>query len=210
MRRYLVLALVLTLGTAVSAGAQTAVGIKGGVAIANFSVTENGHPPETPYEARNGILLGGTVEIGLTPWLAVQVEGRYSQEGSRQTEMGTTASVRLAYLSFPVVAKARIANESSPVVPYLFAGAFVGFKTQCSVEVEGAISLDLACEELDVSPPSNDYGALFGGGVEVSAGQGALTLDGGYSLGRKNLADGLGVDAFSRVLAVTIGYKFIL
>jgi len=210
MRRCLVIALVLTLGTVASAGAQTAIGIKSGINIANFSVTESGHAPETPYEARKGILLGGTVEIGLTPWLAVQFEGRYSQEGSRQTEMGTTASVRLSYLSLPVVAKVRIANETSPVVPHVFAGAFLGFKTQCGVEAEGAISLDLACEDLDISPPSTDYGVLFGGGADVSTGPGALTLDVGYSLGLKNIADGPGVDGFSRVLAMAIGYKFIL
>jgi hypothetical protein len=192
MCRLLAIPLILTLFGVSSAAAQISIGVKGGVNISNVSVTESGGEPEVPFESRTGLLLGATAGVSVTPWLAVQLEGRYSQEGTQQTEDGVTATLRLSYLDFPLIAKLRIPTGESPVMPYLYAGGFLGFEVDCGVKTSGAVSLALDCDTAGVERQTNDYGAVFGAGTDVRLGPGAVTL------------------AYSRVFLFAAGYKLIL
>ena len=211
MHRFLAISLALTLAGASSAGAQIAIGIKGGANLSNVSVTANGAEPEVPYDSRTGMLLGASAGISVTPWLTVQLEGRYSQEGTQQTEDGVTASLRLSYLDLPLLAKVHIPTGASPLMPYLYAGGFVGFEVNCGLKTSGAVSVELDCETADVGRQSNDYGAVFGGGTDVRLGPGAVTLDIEYSLGLRNMAEDAAIgEAYSRVFAVAAGYRIIL
>jgi len=210
VHRLLSISLFLALAAASSAGAQIAVGIKGGLNLSDVSVTDNGGEPAVPYESRTGLLFGGTVGVAATPWLTVQLEGRHSREGTQQTEDGITASLRLSYLDVPLIAKFHIPTGESPVMPYLYAGGFVGFETGCGVKVSGAVSLELDCDTAEVDRESTDYGAVFGGGTDVRLGPGAVTLDIEYSYGLRNLATDPTGEAFSRVFLFAAGYKLVL
>jgi len=211
VHKLLSISLLLIFAGASSASAQIAIGIKGGANLSNFSVTEDGGEPELPYDSRTGFLLGATVGVTVTPWLAVQLEGRYSQKGTKQTENDVIASLRLSYIDVPLIAKAYIPTKGSPVMPYLYAGGFVGFETSCGLTTSGAVSVDLDCETADVGRQSNDYGVVFGGGTDVRLGPGAVTLDIEYSLGLRNLAEDQEIgEAYSRVFAFAAGYKLIL
>jgi opacity protein-like surface antigen len=211
VHRFLCISLALTLAGASSAGAQITIGIKGGANLSNFSATENGGEPEVPYDSRTGMLLGATAGISVTPWLTVQLEGRYSQEGTQQTEAGVTASLRLSYVDLPVLARVHIPTGASPVMPFLYAGGFVGFEVDCGLKTSGAVSLEVDCETADVGRQTNDYGVVFGGGTDVRLGPGAVTLDIEYSLGLRNMAEDPDTgEAYSRVFAFLAGYRFIL
>jgi hypothetical protein len=209
--KLLSIAIVLALGVAPAAAAQFTIGAKGGANFSNLSVTENGGDPEVPYGSRKGLLLGATAGLSVAPWLAFQLEGRYSQEGTQQTDDGITALLRLSYVDVPLVARVLIPTGESPVRPYLFAGGFVGFETDCGVKTSGAVSVELDCETADVGRQSTDYGVVFGAGTDVRLGPGAVTLDIEYSLGLRNMAAAQNSgEAHSRVFAFTAGYKLVL
>jgi opacity protein-like surface antigen len=209
--RLLLVTLMLTFAAVSSANAQISIGAKGGINVANFSVTENGGEPELPYDSRTGLLFGATVGVTVTPWLTVQLEGRYSQKGTKQTDNDVIVSLNLWYVDVPLVAKAYIPTNGSPVMPYLYVGGFMGFETGCGVTASGAVSLDLSCETADVGRQTNDYGVVFGGGTDVRLGPGAVTLDIEYSLGLRNLAEDPNTgEAHSRVFAFAAGYKLFL
>jgi hypothetical protein len=204
------MAVLCALTAATSSRAQVVVGFGGGANRSNFSVTEAGVAPAVPYDSRTGLVVSGLIGVRATPWLTVQLEARYSQEGTRQTEEGLTASLRLSYLHLPLVARFNVPGKDWPVRPFLGAGGFVGFETKCGLEASGALSLEIGCDAAEIDPPSTVYGVLFGGGADVPVGRGAVSLGIEYSLGLQNLADDPGVDGFSRVLGFVVGYRLEL
>lgn len=194
-----------------SASAQIAVGMKGGPNISNVSVTENGGPPEVPYDSRTGFLLGATVGTNVTPWLALQLEGRYTEAGTKQTEDGLTASLNLSYLGIPLTARALIPTGESPIKPYLYAGGFAGFEVDCGLSTSGVVSVSVDCETADVGHQTSDFGVLFGGGTDVRLGPGAITIDIEYLLGLRNVAEDQDAgEAYSRAFSVAAGYRLSL
>ncbi len=209
-RRIVISCTLFAVAAASSAGAQFVVGIEGGLNISNLTVTEDGQPPAIPYDSRTDVVVGAMAGFGVTPWLSVQLAGRYSREGTQQTEDELTASLRVSYLDLPLVAEARIPVGESPVVPHVFAGGFVQFETSCGVQIRGTVSLDLDCETADAERRSTDYGLVFGGGADVRLGPGAITLDVEYALGLRNMATDPAIEAKSRVLAFVAGYKLTL
>jgi hypothetical protein len=97
VRRLLLGIILLGLTAAVTspAAAQVAIGAKGGINFSDVSATDNGVSVEPPFESRTGLLVGASVGVNLTPWLALQLEGRYSQEGTQQEEAGVNILLRL-------------------------------------------------------------------------------------------------------------------
>ena len=200
------LVLAFIAGSISPATGQVAVGARGGVNFSNLNVTENGEAPEIPYESRTGLLLGATLGVNVTPWLALQLGGQYSQAGTSQDDGDVSGQLRLSYLDVPLVAKVYIPTKGSPVMPYLYAGGFVGFEVDCSLRLEGTVTVELDCETAGLEQETN-YGAVFGGGTDVRVGPGALTLDVEYALGLRNIADDPDVEAHSRVFSIAVGFK---
>jgi len=208
MRRPLAVAVMVALVAASSASAQLTVGVKGAANISSPQVTENGAAPAIPYRSRTGVTVGATAGLGVTPWLAIQLEGRYTQVGTRQVEAGVTGVLRVSYVEFPLVVRAAIPVRGSPLTPHLFAGGFVRFKTACDIRFSGAVSLNLDCGTADVGDlRSTDHGVVFGGGADVRLGPGEVTLDVEYALGLRNVALDPTAEVFSRVLVLNVGYR---
>ena len=203
------LVLAFTAGSISPATSQVAIGAKGGVNFSNLSVAENGEAPEIPYESRTGLLLGVTLGVNVTPWLVLQLGGQYSQAGTKQNEGDVSGLLRLSYLDVPLVAKVYIPTKGSPVMPYLYAGGFVGFEVDCSLRLEGTVTVELDCETVGMKRETN-YGAVFGGGTDVRVGPGAVTLDAEYAIGLRNIADDPGMEAHSRVFSIAVGFKVFL
>lgn len=203
----------LVAAAASPAAAQVAVGIKGGINSSDISATENGAAVDPPFESRSGLLLGASVGVTLTPWLALQLEGRYSQKGVQQEEAGVNILVRLSYVDVPLIAKFVIPTTGGPVSPYLYAGGVVAFEVACGLRAEAPaldLAMDLDCEEEGVDREKTDYGVVFGAGTDVRVGPGAFTLDVEYALGLRNLSTEAGADAKSRVFSVAAGYRVFL
>jgi opacity protein-like surface antigen len=212
VRRLLLGIILLGLTAAVTspAAAQVAIGAKGGINFSDFSATDNGVAVEPPFESRTGLLLGASVGVSVTPWLALQLEGRYSQEGTQQEEMGVNVLLRLSYVDVPLIAKFIIPTKGGPVSPYLYAGGIVGFEVACGLHAEVPaldLAMDLDCEEEGVDRKKTDYGLVFGAGTDVRLGPGAFTLDLEYAVGLRNLSTEAGSEAHSRVFSVAAGYR---
>ena len=208
MRRPLAVAGIITLVAASSASAQLAVGFRGAANVSSPRVTENGGAPAIPYRSRTGLTVGATADLGVTPWLAIQLEGRYTQLGTRQEEAGVTGVLRVSYVELPLVVRVALPVRESPLTPHLFAGGFVRFKTACDIRFSGTVSLDLDCGTAGVGDlRSHDLGVVFGGGADVRLGPGEVTLDVEYALGLRNVALDPTAEVFSRVLVVGAGYR---
>ena len=211
MHRSLAVTAILALGTASSASAQVAVGLRGAANVSSPRVTENGGAPAIPYRSRSGFTVGATAGLGVTRWLTIQIEGRYAELGTRQVDAGLTGVLRVSYVEVPLVARAAIPIGISGVTPHLYAGGFVRFKTACDIRFSGTASLDLDCGTADVGDlRSHDLGVVFGGGADVRLGPGDVTLDVEYALGLRNVALDPTAEVFSRVLVVGAGYRLAL
>ena len=208
MRRVLAVAGFLALGAASSVNAQLTVGLKGATNMSSPHVTENGGAPAIPYRSRAGLTVGATAALEVTPWLAVQLEGRYAQLGTRQVDAGVTGVLRLSYVEVPFVVRAVIPVRGVPVTPHLLAGGFLRVKTACDVRFRGAVSLDLGCGAAGVGDlRSTDHGVVVGGGADARLGPGEVTLDVEYALGLRNMSRDPAARVFSRVLVLGAGYR---
>ncbi len=215
MRRLLLGIILLGLTAVVTspAAAQVAIGAKGGINFSDISASDTGVAVEPPFESRTGLLLGASVGVNLTPWLALQLEGRYSQEGTQQEEDGVNILLRLSYIDVPLIARFIIPTKGGPVSPYLYAGGIIGFEVACGVHAEAPaldLALDLDCDEEGVTREKTDYGLVFGAGTDVRVGPGAFTLDVEYSLGLRNLSTEANSEAHSRVFSVAAGYRLFV
>jgi len=155
--------------------------------------------------------VGATAGLGVSPWLTIQLEGRYTQLGTRQVDAGLTGVLRVSYVEVPLVARVAIPVRGSPVTPHLFAGGFVRIKTACGIRFSGTASLDLDCGTADVGDLRlTEYGVAFGGGTDLRVGRGVVTLDVEYALGLRNIALDPAAEVFSRVFVVGAGYRITL
>ncbi len=82
--------------------------------------------------------------------------------------------------------------EGAPVVPRVYAGPSLAFELNCKLEAtEGGLSAEADCDSEEVGAPTNsvDYGVFFGGGLDIQAGPGVVTVDVLYNLGLGDIAD---------------------
>lgn len=183
---------VLLLGAAVATpragalGQDAALGIKGGVAIANASsdqfeftgLSGRRHPSGGVF-----LLLTGTERI------AVQSELLYAPKSLSVRAEGGTGRASTDYMEFPILLKFFLRDASRRVRPSLLAGGFIALETRCSVSGDAVgIGPDTECEDLLAGRGRTDAGLVLGAGVDIGVeGRLFLTLDGRYSAGLVNL-----------------------
>jgi hypothetical protein len=161
-------------------------------------------------ERRTAFHGGGLVGLGLSPALSLQSGLVYSQEGTgADLGGGVSGSVKVDYLTVPLEFKAGTTlSGTTPIRPYLLAGARVGFKTRCKVEASGgSASAEVDCDDpgLQLQLKSTDFGLNFGAGVEI----GRVTIGGRYTMGLTSIDDtGGSADVKNSVLAITGGFRF--
>jgi len=197
----LLIAGVLMLGWAGQADAMVGMhaGVKGGVNIANQSTDGT-----EAADSRNGMAIGGWVQMPVAPMFSVQPEAYFSMKGDSEESGGVTASINMDYLEVPVLAKATFGAPGSPISPSLFAGPSVGFNISSKAKVEG--SGTSADGEFDVkdATKSTDFGFVFGGAVEF----GNFGLDVRYSKGLTNVSDGGSGDIKNNVISILGSLRF--
>ncbi len=185
MKRLMLAALVvlfpLTSNTAQAQ--QWSFGTRGGMNIA-MSDTEG-----AVFTEQTGTLTGyhagifGTVDI--SRFFAVQTEVLYSRKGFAVGD-GQVA-LKLTYFELPIIMVLKLPARLSP---HAYLGIVLGLESGCSVTTS-AIE-DVNCEEAQEDAPRSrgaDSGVLFGGGVQLDAGPGALLLDVMYNLGLTDIAE---------------------
>ena len=95
-------------------------------------------------------------------------------------------------------------------------GSEIAIEASCSLTgTDGSVSVDVDCdsdglEEFGFETECTAFSLLFGGGLEVAAGPGALTFDGRYDLGLTNINASEGTDqleAKNRNIQISAGYQ---
>jgi len=162
---------------------------------------------ETTLKHKVGFIAGVFVAFNMGSVFTLQIEGLYTMKGVDGTyfdpDTSTTYNEKLAanYVEIPLLLKLRI---PTPLVsPFVFAGPAVGFKLSEKVTMLGETSTTAGLFK------NNDYGAIFGGGVNIGS---HFQIDLRYSMGLAkifNLDEGVTEpDVKNGVWSATIGIAF--
>jgi hypothetical protein len=201
------LATLLAAGVAQPISAQAKrprFGVVGGLNFAKWTGDDVGSGAET----RTGFHAGGVITVDLSPSLGIQSGLVYSQEGtSADFGGGVTGKIQMDYLQIPVYLKLQTTLQgSTPLRPHLYAGPALGVRVRCRVEASsGGTSASADCNDSGLDTKSTEFGAHFGGGVDI----GRFTIGGRYQLGLSSIDDsGADADVKNSVFAITAGYRF--
>jgi hypothetical protein len=201
------MALPLALLIAAPLQAQTTLGVKGGINIADVDTNIEDLPDV--LDSKTGFVGGGFVTLGLGSLFALQPELLYSQKGFGASEGELTAQLGTNYIEIPVLLKAQL--KLAMLRPAVYAGPVVSFETSCNLEVVG-VSFDCDDDEDFLDRKKTEWGAVFGANLDFILGPVILILDGRYQLGLTNLADVPDVDeeVKNRVWQIMAGIGFTL
>ena len=89
---------------------------------------------EQDTSTRTGLNVGGFASIPFNARFAFQPEVLYSQQGSKASEDGFEATLKLDYVNVPLLAKINLSSGQNPVS--LLVGPQIGFRTGAQVESE--------------------------------------------------------------------------
>ena len=184
MKNFVRVALPLALLIAGPLHAQTTLGVKGGINIADVDADVEGLPDV--IDSKTGFVGGAFASFGLGGLFAIQPELLYSQKGFEASEGDLSAQLGTNYFEIPVLLKAQF--NLAMLRPAVYAGPVVSFETGCTVSVLG-VSVDCDTDEGFVDRKKSDWGAVFGANVDLFVGPVMLLLDARYQLGLTNLAD---------------------
>lgn len=209
-------ALMLSILACAATSQSVTLGIKGG-----FNSSETDIPLSSLIERgrTSGLHIGGLAALNLSERFRLQLEVLYSEKGFRgdRREVDLHYEVEAGYIQIPLVARLRFPRLFGALgTPHLFAGPELSFETSCNVGGRsGETYLFYLCD----GPPVHfndrkklDVGMMFGVGVEVPAGAGAIQMDVAYDRGIRDLGNR---DAFPRpvrngTLMASVGYSITI
>lgn len=180
------LAIAGTLAVGRGAAAQAALGLRGGVNLADVTSNQFGFGGVSRRTAPVGgvfLSIAGSSSIGF------QAEALYAQKGFSALVEGGIATAKIAYIDVPVLVKVRLVGQDHRIRPSLFGGWFLGFEVSCSLS--GSLE-DIGgegdCDALLQRRGKLDGGFVFGAGAEVGlVDRTFLVFDARYAAGQLNL-----------------------
>lgn len=180
------LAIAFSLGSAGEVSAQIALGVRGGVNLADVTSNQFGFGGVSRRTAPVGgvfLSVAGTSSIGF------QAEALYAQKGFSALVEGGTATANIAYIDVPVLVKVRLVGQEHRIRPSLFGGWFLGFEISCSLSgALDSIGGEGDCDALLERRGLLDGGFVFGAGAEVGLiDRTFLVFDARYAAGQLNL-----------------------
>jgi hypothetical protein len=175
--------LIFTLSTPVYAQ-KTYVGIIGGPNFADLEINlKNGMPNDFDVASKTKFGIGALFGISFNKYLSLQLEPKYIGKGGLVTQTSTPdITIKSNQLDIPVILKAGIGEI---IRPYIFAGMYISFVLDASMEAE--VSGILLKGDLTQVLEQTEYGALFGAGINVPLWIGSAFIEGRYALGLTNL-----------------------
>jgi hypothetical protein len=181
MKKFLIVPLaVLFLAALLTQGASAAVGLKGGLALSNFTYSGEASPlPLTNLTAPVG---GIFFNLGLG-LVSIQPEILYVRMGTHMEVSPDWAEDRFDYVQVPILLKVNL--MPGPVRPMIFAGPYGSYLLAAKeVDYVGGVT-----ESVDIKDQvkSTDYGIVFGGGLDFHLGLIKLSAEARYNLGLANI-----------------------
>jgi len=192
MKTTILTALILILAAGASA-AGIGLGVKGGLNIANLTGSDMLQGNNVAQETKNsrlGIIIGAFVAINISDMVTIQPEVLYTQKGAKyegnlaqQTGTAFTSEIKLDYLEIPVLLKVSLLPKAAVVQPNLYFGPAFALKLKADVETDQGES------EIYNAPPegdnvkNDDWGLVFGGGLDFNFSGKEIGIEGRYTLG---------------------------
>lgn len=179
---------------------STTIGPVVGLNIATF-----GGEDAEGVDSRTAFLVGGFAAFGLSPRFALEPSLLYTQKGGNVEIEDADGTIKLSYIQVPLLARFRF--PSGNVTPNLMAGPAVAFRTGCKVSAsQGAIEINLDCDDADIPIVKTDFSVLFGVGLEF----GRFMVSARYDYGLTEVpSEGEG-DVFNRTISFVAQYGFRL
>jgi hypothetical protein len=208
---FLILALAIALANTALAQ-SVSLGVQGGVNLSGVNVEQ---VTGLTFNGRNGYNVSALARFGIDEVLAVQLQAMLTQKGT-EGEL-VTGQARLdfkqTYLEFPLLAVISFPSfAGGRFTPRFVGGPEIAFEVDCNVSVRattGDEGFEEDCEgpEVQVERDNIDLGIIFGAGLDIAVGPGAITLDVAYDLGMKNLSpEGSSESLKHRTWMFTAGY----
>ena len=160
---------------------QSNSGLETGINISNANISPN---PSVSTDSRTGLILGGTVDIGVSPRLTVVTGLRYVMKKWKFVSGGTTTTTRPDYIEFPVLLKVKF--PLTEINPYIVVGPTLGLNVSATSET----SNNQSSVETDIKSnvESADVGILFGAGLDFTVSANTnLFFQTAFSLGISNI-----------------------
>lgn len=184
--------------------AQTSAGVVGGLNVSNIDISVIA--VEITYENKIGVVGGLFVRRDFAGGLGLQVEGLFSQKGTKSSEFFTGDGVAAGdfevvvnYLEVPVLVHASIPARSEARLR-LFGGPAFAWKINSKTTVAG--------EEIDVqddNTKSYDVGITVGGGLLIKK----FVVDVRYTFSLINVAETFEfVTTKNRTFGFMVGWQF--
>jgi len=164
---------------------------------------------------RAGVTAGGLVNVELSPVWSLQGEIQYTTKGGRentdkQPEGDISNELYLSYLEAPILVRAALLPSAS-VRPVVFGGIAWAFRLSCTFDdFPDGESDQRSCSEAGFDPESSDFGVVFGGGVDIDAGPGAILVEARGTVGLKTIEQSGQADVKNRSIALLVGYMLPL
>lgn len=180
--------------TKAQAQAQFALGVKGGINLAKFDISQGA----SNVDNRTGFH-GGAFGLIKFSKIGIQPEIIFSKQGSNFDVSTSDIEANFDYINIPIILKLYLVAGLN-----LQAGPQFGFATTSEIkETIGGISTTTDIKD-DLSKKS-DTSIALGAGWDLPFG---LTLDARYNIGLSDFSYS-GVDFKNKVIQVSVGYKLI-
>lgn len=150
---------------------------------------------------RPGLAIGAALQLKLASAFAIQPEVLFSCKGFKLKEefyddysgesIDITEKISFRYLEIPVLFQVLI-PAGDAVIPQLYAGPAVAFKTGFAGKEEAGDEEELTDKEADEMSEllkTVDFGITMGAGLGIKAGPGRLVLDIRFTLGLTDIQD---------------------
>lgn len=196
MKKHVSIALILFSLVTISANAQVAFGIKGGLNLTTLDVED----PELSYESRTGYHAGIFLrskfdKVAIQPELLL-----FTQRGEMESSVIGNAQESFTYVSVPVMLKFYPVGGLNIQV-----GPQFGFLVDGEREYDGL--LGRGTEDITDHYKKSDISVSAGLGYDFGFG---LGLDVRYNIGVKDINDAAdGQDARSRIFLLSLGWNFL-
>ncbi|HEX5437629.1 MAG TPA: porin family protein [Gemmatimonadaceae bacterium] len=195
-----------------SQAARPSFGVLVGLNLANFHGSE-----VSGTDSRTGVMGGVSGTFRFSRVFGIQPEVLFEQKGTKISEAGADATIKLSYIEIPVFARVEFTPNGGSVRPFLLAGPTLAFKVGCSLGASAlGASTSLGCDSpliaeafgpgLNLNPGSVDAGAAVGGGLDILMGTWAMSLGVRYDQGLVSLFDGL--NAKNKAVSLVAGVYF--
>ena len=212
--KFLIAAVMFAMAT--ESFAQT-FGVKGGLNLSTAVIKDNDDTYDDDLKMKPGFNLGATVEFPINETFSVATGLLLSNKGTKEeyseSDYHFKEVLSLYYFDIPITGKATYDLGGTKIYGIFGPCIGVGLSGKWKTEETFNGETDTQTETLQWGSDSEndhlkrlDFGLLFGGGVEISSFQIELS----YNLGLANISSytGDGFKINSRVLALSLGYKF--